>query len=195
MASFMIPSMPFAESQIIKMKILSKFLGKMIGLVFLMWIFYFACRFSMIAVVSFRSFNLRDELYDFNKNGVALYIGSIILLLGVYLCIQYVAQNYISSKIFLVFAEIIGISMLVFAVDKWIDYLKILFDKYQLYDDNMIELWFQNLFESSAKARSIITAVIVTAFSFNMLYGNIEIILKGKPYIKAAFANNRYHYL
>lgn len=171
------------------MKILIKCLGKLFLLSFYMCIFYFGFKFSMTAVVNLWSFNFKDAFYEFNKNGVALYIGSILLILGIFLYLSYATQKYISNRMFLVFAIMAGITIFIFAIDKWVNWLQILFNEYQLYDYNEIELGFENSFGNKAKAQNLITAVIVVSFTFNMLFGNMKIILKNKPYVKEAFAN------
>lgn len=171
------------------MGILNKCLGKMCAIGFAMLCLYFICEFSISAVVSVWNFDFKDELYEINKNGIFLYLGSIMLMLGIFLCLIYISQKYISNKINLFLFIIIGISILIFAVDKWMDWLDIFFSKYQLYDYNIIDVRFEDLFGNKVKAKITITTVIVSFFSFNMLFGNIEIILDGKAYINEAFAS------
>lgn len=171
------------------MKILIKCLWKLLLLSFYMCIFYFGVKFSMTAVVNLWAFEFKDTFYEFNKNGIALYIGSISLILGIFLYLSYATQKYISNRLFLLFAIMAGITIFIFTIDKWINWLEILFNEYQLYDYNEIEIGFENSFGNNTKAQNLITSAIVVSFTFNMLFKNIEIVLKSKPYVKEAFAN------
>lgn len=65
------------------MKILIKCLGKLLFLSFCMCISYFGYKFSMTAVVNLWAFDFKDTLYEFNKNGIAIYIGSILSLIHI----------------------------------------------------------------------------------------------------------------
>lgn len=171
------------------MEILGKCLGRLISLGLLMLILYFVCEFSTSAVVGFGNFNFSDEFYEFNKNGILLYIASIILVLGINFCLIYILQKNIYNKIVLLIFMIVGIIIMIFVIDRWMSWLEILFSKYQLYNYNVIEMGYENLFGNKTKAKAIITVTIVVFFSFNMLFENIEIILDDRTYIKEAFAN------
>ena len=115
------------------MKILIKCLGKLLFLSFCMCISYFGYKFSMTAVVNLWAF-------EFNKNGIAIYIGSISLILGIFFYLSYATQKYISNRLLLLFAIMAGITIFIFAIDKWINWLEILFNEYQLNDYNEIEI-------------------------------------------------------
>ena len=171
------------------MKILCKCLGKMCFMGFVMLMSYFLCQFSISAVVSVRKFDLRDEFYEFNKNGIGLYMVSIMLILGILLCLTYISQKIIHNKIILSIFIILGVGILIFTVDRWIDWLDDLFSKYQLYDYNAIEIGFESTFGNKMKAKKSIKTVMVSFFSLNMLFGNMDIILDSRVYIKEAFAD------
>lgn len=116
------------------MEILGKCLGRLISLGLLMLILYFVCEFSTSAVVGFGNFNFSDEFYEFNKNGILLYIASIILVLGINFCLIYILQKNIYNKIVLLIFMIVGIIIMIFVIDRWMSWLEILFSKYQLYN-------------------------------------------------------------
>lgn len=165
------------------MKILSKYLGKLTVIGFAMVILYF------ILILMDRYSNFRDALYEFNKNGIHLYIGSLMVILGLFVCLIYIFKKYISNIFTLYTFIITGIIILTFVIDKWIIFLQILFSNYQLDNFNIIEFQLEFIFENNIKAKNTITIIIIYFFIFNMLLENMEIILKNKPYIKEAFAN------
>ena len=71
----------------------------------------------MTAVVNLWAFDFKDTLYEFNKNGIAIYIGSISLILGIFFYLSYATQKYISNRLLLLFAIMAGITIFIFAID------------------------------------------------------------------------------